>query len=112
MSVVHEMFRFLRFIILLFFVGGLIVSSGVGCGQTALTPEASTTPSTTASAGNNVVLEVTRTEPGFKGDTATGGNKPAVLETGLTINVPLFINEGDLLRIDTRSGEYCERVKG
>ena len=46
----------------------------------------------------------------FKGDTATGGNKPATLETGLTVNVPLFINEGDNLKVDTRTGEYIERV--
>ena len=48
----------------------------------------------------NVVLEVTLTDPGFKGDTATGGNKPAQLETGLTINVPLFVNTGDKIRVD------------
>lgn len=58
----------------------------------------------------SVNLEVTQTDPGFKGDTATGGSKPATLETGLTVNVPLFINEGDVLKIDTRSGEYIERV--
>lgn len=56
-------------------------------------------------------LAVTSTEPGFKGDTATGALKPATLETGATINVPLFINEGDVLRVDTRSGSYVERVK-
>lgn len=61
-------------------------------------------------APNFVTLEVTKTEPGFKGDTATGGNKPAVVETGATITVPLFVEEGDLIRIDTRSGEYMERV--
>src|ERR1700716_2717728 len=58
----------------------------------------------------NVVLEVTQTEPGFKGDTATGGNKPAQLETGLTINVPLFVSTGDKIRVDTRDGSYIERV--
>lgn len=58
----------------------------------------------------SVVLEVTTTDPGFKGDTATGGNKPATLETGLVVNVPLFVSEGDKLKIDTRSGEYIERV--
>ncbi|HLU35401.1 MAG TPA: elongation factor P [Thermomicrobiales bacterium] len=58
----------------------------------------------------SVTLTVTQTDPGFKGDTATGGNKPATLETGLTVNVPLFINEGDQLKIDTRTGEYIERV--
>jgi elongation factor P len=61
---------------------------------------------------NFVELRVKSSEPGIKGDTSGGAQKPATLETGATINVPLFINEGDLLRIDTRSGEYCERVKG
>jgi len=56
-----------------------------------------------------VVLEVTETDPGFKGDTATGGTKLAKLETGLNIQVPLFINEGDVLKVDTRSGTYLER---
>jgi elongation factor P len=58
----------------------------------------------------NVVLEVRRTEPGFKGDTATGGTKPAELETGMTIQVPLFVNTGDRIRVDTRDGTYIERV--
>ncbi|MCA9832736.1 MAG: elongation factor P [Thermomicrobiales bacterium] len=58
----------------------------------------------------SVVLQVVQTDPGFKGDTATGGNKPAVMETGLTVNVPLFVSEGDNLKIDTRTGEYIERV--
>ena len=58
-----------------------------------------------------VNLKVVETEPGFKGDTATGATKPAKLETGATVNVPLFINEGDLLKIDTRVGGYVERVK-
>ena len=57
-----------------------------------------------------VNLAVTRTDPGLRGDTATGGTKPATLETGVTVNVPLFINEGDTLKIDTRSGQYLERV--
>jgi elongation factor P len=57
-----------------------------------------------------VNLEVTQTEPGFKGDTATGGTKPATLETGLTVNVPLFINEGDVIKVDTRSSSYIERA--
>jgi len=57
-----------------------------------------------------VELEVTHTEPGFKGDTATGGSKPATLETGFTIQVPLFISEGDIIKVDTRSGEYLERA--
>jgi elongation factor P len=60
---------------------------------------------------NFVELEVTATEPGFKGDTATGGNKPATLETGAVIQVPLFISEGDRIRVDTRTGNYMERVK-
>ena len=58
----------------------------------------------------SVNLKVTATEPGYKGDTATGGNKPATLETGLTVQVPLFIKEGDTLKIDTRTGDYLERV--
>ncbi len=57
-----------------------------------------------------VTLEVTETEPGVRGDTASGGSKPATLETGLKVQVPLFIQEGDLLRIDTRSDSYIERV--
>jgi elongation factor P len=58
----------------------------------------------------SVVLTITQTDPGFKGDTATGGNKPATLETGLVVNVPLFLSEGDQVKVDTRSGEYIERV--
>jgi len=57
-----------------------------------------------------VELEVTHTEPGFKGDTATGATKPATVETGAIIKVPLFVNQGDIIRIDTRTGEYMERV--
>jgi len=57
-----------------------------------------------------VELEVVQTEPGFKGNTATAGNKPAKLETGLKIQVPLFINQGDIIKVDTRSGTYLERV--
>ena len=57
-----------------------------------------------------VELQVTATEPGFKGDTATNATKPATLETGAEIRVPLFVNEGDMLRIDTRTGEYMERA--
>ena len=56
-----------------------------------------------------VELKVIATDPGFKGDTATGGNKPATLETGFTVQVPLFINEGDIIKVDTRTGEYLER---
>jgi elongation factor P len=58
-----------------------------------------------------VELTVTETEPGFKGDTTSGTTKPATLETGLQVNVPLFINEGDVLKVDTRTGNYVERVK-
>ena len=61
---------------------------------------------------NFVDLEVTETEPGVKGDTATNVTKPATLETGAEIKVPLFINAGDRIRIDTRTGEYMERCKG
>ena len=57
-----------------------------------------------------VELEVTYTEPGFSGNTSTGATKPATLETGATINVPLFVNTGDFIRIDTRTGEYMERI--
>ena len=60
---------------------------------------------------NFVDLVITATEPGFKGDTATNVTKPATLETGAEIKVPLFINEGDKIRIDTRTGEYLERCK-
>jgi len=57
-----------------------------------------------------VELEVVETEPGFKGDTATGATKPAKVETGAIIKVPLFVNQGDCIRIDTRTSEYMERV--
>ena len=57
-----------------------------------------------------VELEVTYTEPGFKGDTSTGATKPATLQTGYVVNVPLFVNIGDKVRIDTRTGEYMERL--
>lgn len=57
-----------------------------------------------------VELEVTQTDPGFKGDTAVNTTKPATLETGAEIRVPLFVNAGDKIRIDTRTGEYMERV--
>ena len=59
----------------------------------------------------HVILEVIETEPGFKGNTATGASKPAKVETGFVLNVPLFINEEDKLKIDTRTGEYVERSK-
>jgi elongation factor P len=58
----------------------------------------------------HVDLEVSETDPGLKGDTATGGNKPATLETGVTVQVPLFVNVGDRVRVDTRSNEYLTRV--
>ena len=61
---------------------------------------------------NFVDLEVTETDPGFKGDTATNVTKPAIVETGAEIKVPLFINPGDKIKIDTRTGEYLERCKG
>jgi len=58
----------------------------------------------------NVVLRVAQTEPGYKGDTASGAVKPAIMETGLRVMVPLFVSEGDQLRVDTRSGTYIERA--
>jgi elongation factor P len=58
----------------------------------------------------SVILEVAETDPGLKGDTASGGTKPATMETGVVVSVPLFINIGDKLRIDTRSGDYIERA--
>jgi elongation factor P len=57
-----------------------------------------------------VELEVTYTEPGYKGDTATGGSKPATLETGAVVDVPLFVTQGERIRVDTRNGRYMERV--
>lgn len=60
---------------------------------------------------SSVILEVTYTEPGIKGNTATNANKPATVETGAIVNVPLFINEGDKIKIDTASGNYMERIK-
>ena len=59
---------------------------------------------------NFVELKVAKTDPGVKGDTAAGGSKPAELETGGVVNVPLFINEGDVIQIDTRTGEYLSRI--
>jgi len=59
-----------------------------------------------------VELEVVETDPGVKGDTASGGSKPATLETGAVVQVPLFVKEGDILKIDTRDGSYIERVSG
>ena len=60
----------------------------------------------------HVVLEITKTEPGIKGNTATNATKPATVETGARVNVPLFINEGDKIKIETEKGTYMERVKG
>lgn len=60
---------------------------------------------------DKIVVLVTYSEPGMKGDTATRTLKPATVETGATVNVPLFVNEGDLIRVNTKSGEYVERVK-
>jgi|SRR5579875_2116724 len=57
-----------------------------------------------------VELKVAQTEPGVRGDTASGGTKPARLETGVSVNVPLFINDGDTVKVDTRTGQYLERV--
>jgi len=59
---------------------------------------------------NSVELEVVDTGPSFKGDTAQAGNKPAKLDTGVTIQVPMFVNNGDIVRVDTRTGQYLERV--
>ena len=59
----------------------------------------------------SIILEVTYAEPGVKGNTATNATKPATVETGTTVNVPLFINEGDKIKIDTATGNYMERVK-
>jgi elongation factor P len=58
-----------------------------------------------------VNLRIVKTDPGVRGDTASGGSKPATLETGAVVQVPLFLNEGDLVKVDTRSGSYLERVK-
>lgn len=61
---------------------------------------------------NFVILAVSETEPGIRGDTVQGGVKPATLETGATVRVPLFINIGDIIKVDTRTGEYVSRAKG
>ena len=60
----------------------------------------------------NATLKIVETDPGLRGDTASGGTKPARLETGLVVNVPLFLNEGDRVKIDTRTNQYIERVLG
>ena len=59
----------------------------------------------------HVELKIVETDPGVRGDTATGGQKPAKLETGASVRVPLFINEGEVIRVDTRTGEYISRAK-
>jgi len=59
-----------------------------------------------------VEVEVVQTDPGVRGDTAAGGSKPATVETGATVTVPLFVNVGDVIRVDTRTGQYVERVQG
>jgi elongation factor P len=59
---------------------------------------------------NHVVLEITQTDPGVRGDTSSGGNKPATLETGAVVRVPLFVDQGELVRVDTRTGEYLGRA--
>jgi elongation factor P len=59
----------------------------------------------------SLVLAITKTDPGVKGDTRTGALKPATLETGVVVQVPLFVEEGERIKVDTRSGEYIERVK-
>lgn len=64
-----------------------------------------------ADAPNHVVLEITYSEPGIKGDTANNPLKPATLETGAIVNVPLFVKQGELIKVDTRTGEYVERAK-
>jgi elongation factor P len=58
-----------------------------------------------------VVLKIVETDPGVRGDTATGGTKPAKLETGAVVRVPLFVSEGELIKVNTRTGEYISRVK-
>ncbi|MES1944290.1 elongation factor P [Salinisphaera sp. PC39] len=63
-------------------------------------------------APNFVTLKVTETDPGVRGDTSSGGNKPATMETGAVVRVPLFIEEGEILKIDTRKGEYVSRASG
>ncbi|KAB7627834.1 elongation factor P [Alkalilimnicola sp. S0819] len=63
-------------------------------------------------APNFVELTITETDPGLKGDTSSGGNKPATLETGAVVRVPLFVQEGEVIRVDTRTGDYVSRAKG
>ena len=72
--------------------------------------DASTEEPLTTEIARQVELVVTQTDPGIRGDTATGATKPATLESGAVVNVPLFINEGDVIRVDTESGQYLTRV--
>jgi elongation factor P len=72
--------------------------------------DASTDEPLAVEIARHVELTVTQTDPGIKGDTATGATKPATLESGAVVNVPLFINEGDVIRVDTTSSEYLTRV--
>ena len=65
----------------------------------------------TVEAPNFVVLAITDTDPGLKGDTSGGGGKPATLETGAVVRVPLFVQSGELIKVDTRTGEYVSRAK-
>lgn len=65
----------------------------------------------TVEAPNTVTLKIVQTDPGVRGDTATGGTKPATLETGAVVRVPLFIEEGEIIKVDTRKGEYLSRAK-
>ncbi len=68
--------------------------------------------SISVAAPNFVILQISDTDPGVRGDTASGGTKPATLETGAVVKVPLFIEQGEMLKIDTRTGEYVSRAKG
>ncbi|MEX0951730.1 MAG: elongation factor P, partial [Gammaproteobacteria bacterium] len=60
---------------------------------------------------NTVILKITETDPGVRGDTATGGTKPATLESGAIVKVPLFVEEGEIIKVDTRTGDYLSRAK-
>ena len=79
-------------------------------GMVEILVDASTDEALSAEIARHVELLVTQTDPGIKGDTATGATKPATLESGAVVNVPLFINEGDLIRVDTDGGQYQTRV--
>ena len=84
----------------------------MACSLTALSIASAFLSKSSVELPNFVVLKVVETDPGLKGDTAAGGLKKAIMDTGLQVNVPLFIKEGELLKIDTRTGDYSERVKG